>query len=91
MQGLGLDTDESLPHQMDVPKWPVLRKRFTELFLSRTRDEWARVFDGLDACVTPVLEIPELMHHPHNRDRWAGGNEPNSICELTSLMHQAFP
>jgi crotonobetainyl-CoA:carnitine CoA-transferase CaiB-like acyl-CoA transferase len=68
-QGLELDKDESLPHQFDTAQWPTLKQTFTKRFLSRTRDEWTRVFDGLDACVTPVLELPELMQHQHNKDR----------------------
>jgi len=68
-EGLGLAGEESLPDQMDVSQWPVLRERFTKIFLSRTRDEWAKIFDGVDACVTPVLDLSEVMDHPHNKDR----------------------
>ena len=33
---------------------------------TRTRDEWARVFEGTDACVAPVLTLAEAARHPHN-------------------------
>jgi len=69
VKGLGLEEDESLADQMNPSMWPAMRQKFTERFLSRTRDEWARVFESVDACVTPVLEIPELMEHPHNKAR----------------------
>jgi alpha-methylacyl-CoA racemase len=61
---LGL-ADEDLPKQGDRSGWPVLRARFTELFASRTRDEWAKLFDGSDACTTPVLSWGEAAQHPH--------------------------
>lgn len=65
LAGLGL-TDAGLPHQHDLGGWPELRARFTQVFATRTRDEWARTFDGTDACVAPVLSMAEAVEHPHN-------------------------
>lgn len=65
---LGL-ANESLPAQRDREGWPVLRKRFTEIFRTKTRDEWSAVFAGTDACVTPVLTFTEARRHPHNLAR----------------------
>jgi alpha-methylacyl-CoA racemase len=64
LDGLGLDPGR-LPAQHDHDGWPALRARFTELFASRTRDEWAAHFAGTDACVTPVLTFAEAGAHPH--------------------------
>lgn len=64
LAGLGLD-GEDLPAQYDQSGWPALRARFTEVFATRTRDEWAEVFAGTDACVTPVLSFAEAREHPH--------------------------
>jgi alpha-methylacyl-CoA racemase len=64
LQGLGL-TDIDPARQHDVTFWPELRRRFTEAFASRTRDEWAAHFAGTDACVTPVLSFAEAAEHPH--------------------------
>ncbi|MFI5956037.1 CaiB/BaiF CoA transferase family protein [Cryptosporangium sp. NPDC051539] len=60
----GLEVDD-LPNRDDRANWPAIRKRFTELFAARTRDEWAAVFEGTDACVTPVLSFGEASSHPH--------------------------
>ena len=64
LAGLGLD-GEDLPAQYDEAGWPALRARFTGVFATRTRDEWAKAFDGTDACVTPVLAFGEVPAHPH--------------------------
>ncbi|HKS47724.1 MAG TPA: CaiB/BaiF CoA-transferase family protein [Amycolatopsis sp.] len=64
LAGLGLD-GEDLPAQLDRSGWPRLRARFTEVFVSKTRDEWAGIFAGTDACVTPVLAFDEVATHPH--------------------------
>jgi alpha-methylacyl-CoA racemase len=65
LAGLGL-TDAGLPAQLDVAGWPVQRARFAEVFAQRTRDEWAGIFAGTDACVAPVLSPAEAAAHPHN-------------------------
>lgn len=38
------------------------KKKFEEIFLTKTQQEWCEVFDKLDACVTPVLDIDNLDH-----------------------------
>ncbi|MCK0140334.1 CaiB/BaiF CoA-transferase family protein [Aliiroseovarius sp. F47248L] len=65
---LGLD-DSDLPLQMDVEGWPVLRARFAERFKQKSRDEWAALLEGTDACCAPVLSLQEAPNHPHNRAR----------------------
>jgi alpha-methylacyl-CoA racemase len=65
---VGLD-GEDLPHQMDRSHWPELSRRLAEVFATRTRNEWAEVFDGTDACGTPVLRPLEATAHPHNAAR----------------------
>lgn len=62
VEGLGVD----LPGQYDVARWGELREALTSTFATRTRDEWVEVFGGTDACVAPVLTLPEAYAHPHN-------------------------
>jgi alpha-methylacyl-CoA racemase len=68
IKGLGIDAS-SLPHQNDMQRWPEMTKRFAEVFKTKTRDEWAAIFEGKDACVAPVLDLNEVDEHPHNRER----------------------
>lgn len=70
LTGLGLDAAD-LPPQMDKSTWPRLREAFTTAFKSKTRDEWATIFDGTDACVSPVLTFAEAPQHRHMKDRGA--------------------
>jgi alpha-methylacyl-CoA racemase len=66
----GLDMDSStLPHQHDLGRWPEMLDRFAEVFKKKTRDEWAAIFDGTDACVAPILDMDEVDSHPHNKER----------------------
>jgi alpha-methylacyl-CoA racemase len=68
LKGLGL-SDEVLPEQNDREQWPAMKKRFAEIFLTKTRDEWAAIFEGTDACASPVLSPFEAHLHPHNQAR----------------------
>ncbi|MFC1411122.1 CaiB/BaiF CoA transferase family protein [Streptacidiphilus sp. N1-12] len=66
---LGLDTDPVYARQQDRAAWPAMRAGLERAFGSRSRDEWARLFDGQGACVTPVLSLTEAAGHPHNAAR----------------------
>jgi alpha-methylacyl-CoA racemase len=44
----------------DRDTWPAMRRAFEAVFKEKTRQEWEEVFDGTDACCTPVLNYPEL-------------------------------
>ncbi|KAL4894574.1 putative isopenicillin n-CoA epimerase [Aspergillus ambiguus] len=59
VKGLGFAPGE-LPDRDDRANWPALRAAFTARFKEKTRAEWEAVFDGTDACATPVLEQDEL-------------------------------
>ncbi|NBE53626.1 CaiB/BaiF CoA transferase family protein, partial [Streptomyces boluensis] len=67
--GLGLADDPGCGTQGPPDTWPVVRKRFAEVFAGRTRDAWAGHFAGTQACVTPVLSLTEAAAHPHNAAR----------------------
>jgi alpha-methylacyl-CoA racemase len=54
-----------LPDRHDPGNWPELRERLSARFSERTRDEWAAVFAGSDACVEPVLSLHEAAADPH--------------------------
>jgi alpha-methylacyl-CoA racemase len=68
LDGLGLKPAD-LPGQNDRSRWPELRARFTEVFASKDRDHWAKVFADSDACVTPVLAFGEVEIEPHITER----------------------
>ena len=62
--GLGLSADE-LPAQNDAAEWPALSETFAAVVARHPRAHWEDVFDGTDACVTPVLAFDEVPAHPH--------------------------
>ncbi len=66
IEGLGIE--ESFD-QMDRGQWPRMRQTFARMFATRSRAEWADVFAGTDACVTPVNSLTEAVDDPHLRHR----------------------
>jgi len=66
MDKLGLSDDAEFRDRDDREKWPILKRRFESLFLTRTRDEWCTLLEGTDCCFSPVLGLSEAPSHPHN-------------------------
>jgi crotonobetainyl-CoA:carnitine CoA-transferase CaiB-like acyl-CoA transferase len=50
-------------------KEPEAHLRLTEVFKSKTRDEWADLLMTKDACLTPVKTLDEVFTDPHVRHR----------------------
>lgn len=65
---LGVDTGQ-WPEQNDREQWPRLRELIAAAVATRTRAEWAGIYEGTDACVTPVLTFEEAARDPHNAAR----------------------
>ena len=65
----GLVDEPDLPWQHDKNSWPAMKERISDLFKTKTRDEWCEVFEGSDACFAPVLTMAEAPLHPHNVQR----------------------
>ncbi|KXJ92874.1 CoA-transferase family III domain-containing protein [Microdochium bolleyi] len=62
VEGLGLASQPwaAESRRNDRATWAEMQRQFEAAFRSKTRAEWEAVFDGTDACCTPVLEFPEL-------------------------------
>ncbi|MDU0290052.1 CaiB/BaiF CoA-transferase family protein [Saccharothrix longispora] len=57
------------PDRRDPARWPELRARIAAAIATRTRDEWAALAEGTDACLAPVLAPGEAPAHGHNAER----------------------
>lgn len=55
-----------MPDQLDRSSWPVNRETLKEVFLTKTRAEWAELMEDSDVCFGQVLSMGEAMEHPHN-------------------------
>lgn len=52
--------------QMDQHHWPETKARIAARFAEKPLQDWIAIFEGTDACVTPVLTLAEAAEHPHN-------------------------
>ena len=67
---MGLTSDGLLEMYKDTSRWKQLELALESVFRNgATRDEWSEIFDGTDACVTPVLSIREAEQHKHMKAR----------------------
>lgn len=60
---------DDVPDRWDRSSWPGLRATLASRLAERTRQEWVAAFDGVDACVTPVLTFDEAPEHAYARER----------------------
>jgi alpha-methylacyl-CoA racemase len=72
------------PDHGDRANWPQIENALAEAFLKRGRDEWAAIFAGSDACVTPVLAPDEVWYEPqiHHRHPQASAHAVPPIPRL---------
>jgi alpha-methylacyl-CoA racemase len=79
--GLGWTLAADYNH-LDRAEWPQLRSRLTEAFRTRSRDEWAEIFAGSDACVSPILTFAEAPGDAHITAR-------ETLIELEGIVQPA--
>ncbi|ALK35274.1 CaiB/BaiF CoA transferase family protein [Burkholderia plantarii] len=60
---------EGFLSRKDRSNWPAIRVTLERLFGEKTRDEWSAIFDGTDACVSPVLTMDEAHENEHLKAR----------------------
>ena len=77
----GLDP-ERFSAQMDQSRWVEFKSELTEVFKTRTRDEWCDIMEGTDVCFAPVLELDEAHRHPHAQAR-------NAFVDLEGVLQPA--
>jgi alpha-methylacyl-CoA racemase len=91
-----LGFDDPLPNYMDPDLWPGLEARFTKAFARRNRADWTAMFEGADACVSPVLAPDEVRNDPQIAHRLSavtgtmpvaprfdGNTQTSPQCDLT--------
>jgi alpha-methylacyl-CoA racemase len=65
LEGIGLDAEmDTMTQARDDD--PAVHARIEAIIRQHDRSHWQRVFEGTDACVTPVLSMEEAPMHPHN-------------------------
>ena len=58
-----------IKNQEDESKWKQLNQEISAKFLTKTRNEWSKIFHNTDACVEPVLNFDEVESNLQNQSR----------------------
>ena len=69
LKHLDLSDDPDFRDQMNTGNWPVQKSRLTQIFKTKSRDEWSALMEGTDVCFAPVLHPGEAAEHPHIKYR----------------------
>ncbi|KUL83233.1 hypothetical protein ZTR_10468 [Talaromyces verruculosus] len=59
MRGLALDP-ATMPDRSDRRNWPAIRDVLAARFALQPQSHWTSVFDRLQACVSPVLDVDDV-------------------------------
>jgi alpha-methylacyl-CoA racemase len=65
---LGL-TDPIWDRQWDHDAWPEQKRLLAAVFATKTRDQWTEILGAIDVCFAPVMNLDEVMEHPHTKAR----------------------
>ncbi|KAL2724066.1 alpha-methylacyl-CoA racemase isoform X1 [Vespula squamosa] len=82
LEKLGLSED-TVPQFQNFDKNHAL---FADIFKTKTQAQWCAIFDGVDACVTPILNLKDTPHHPHNK-----ANETFKVTEDNCAIPNPAP
>ena len=91
---LDLSHDPAFQQQYTRKLWPDLTRRLAEIFASRPREHWAKLFDRSDACVAPVLSPDEAATHPMNTARLSWRETDGTLQAAAAprfSTHQWYP
>ena len=61
-----LGTEEYLGDQHNEKLFPEMKTKFSEIFSTKTADEWMQLMSEHDICAAPVLEQEKVPTDPHN-------------------------
>ena len=87
-----LGFEEFIPHQNDPDRQAEMQAAFAARFRERSRDEWFADLGHLDACLTPVLDLDEMLDDPHQQEREMaldldGGEVDGAREDLGAVRH----
>lgn len=84
------------PSPYDRAQWDACAAALATAFKGKARDEWAAIFEPLDACVAPVLTLQEAPLHPHSVARHSytavgGATVADAVPKFSATAASAGP
>ncbi|MFH1351619.1 MAG: CaiB/BaiF CoA-transferase family protein [Pseudomonadota bacterium] len=64
-----IDREDLIEQQFVSEKQDEIKEALRQIFITRTRDEWIKEFEGLDVCVGPVKTMAEAFEDPQIKFR----------------------
>jgi len=66
---LGFAEDPDFADQSDTRKWPVMQAKLQACFATQPQAHWVEIFEGKEACFSPVMSLYEAPEALHNKAR----------------------
>ncbi|MCL4114823.1 UNVERIFIED_CONTAM: hypothetical protein GTU68_043703 [Idotea baltica] len=68
--------------QHNPKKWEEQTEKLSQIFKTKTQQEWCNLLEGTDVCFAPVLNYKQATQHPHNIAR-------NTYIEVDGIKQPA--
>jgi alpha-methylacyl-CoA racemase len=81
-----LGREDLIDQQWAADRREEIREEFARIFRSKTQAEWVALFDGIDACVTPVYSVRQAATDPQMRARNMVMELPHPACEKAPVV-----
>lgn len=69
LAALDLADDPLFADQYDSAKWPTMKRRLADIFLSAPRSTWTQRLQQRDCCYSEVLSMEQALTNHHNVER----------------------
>lgn len=70
----------------------LFKQEVATLFKTKTQAEWLQMAEGKDICLTPILDLSEIEHHPHLQHRQMFVKDENGFTSIANpIKFSDFP
>lgn len=80
-----INIDPETYSQYDIARWDEMKTKFAEIFGTKTQEEWSKIFEGQDACVSPVIDFQdtEIAARQFDTDSFLADGTPKPAPNLS--------
>lgn len=70
----------------------LFKQEVARLFKTKTQEEWLQMAEGKDICLSPILDLSEIEHHPHLQHRQMFVKDENGFTSIANpIQFSDFP
>lgn len=88
---LTIERPQYIPDQWTTGKQRAMIDDIASIMKTRSAEEWLRIFEEMNPCLTPVLTVEEMANHPQVQAREMMHRLPNFLNSGRDLLIPGVP